>query len=449
MMRWIRWKFVAPRLAILTLLAVVLYLAVPPLVRWSLITSGQAAFGAKVDIGDVQWSPWNGSFVVHDLAVADPERPLLNLFVADCAVFEVEPGSLAKKRFVVSRGVMDGIEFGTPRTSSGALDAATGNGAADVLVKLAGSASDQGQAWLASYWPNLQAKLEEDLRREFQSVALAEELQRRWPAAYQQYDARVDGLLGRCRKIEAAVREARENPLRNLAELRQATQEIHRLHGDLDRLVADLEGLSPQLDRQRQAIWDAWAADRRKLQEGFALDPASAEAVTDYLLEREVAGHISTIVDWVERVRSLVPAGGSVPEPRRHRGANVLFAGLRVHPDYLVRTLELHGTGRHAGQPFELTGTITGLTSQPARYGRPTLVKLASRGSAEMQIEAAIDRTGAAPVDRFAIRFPNLRRPELQLGKEGSFALNLSAGRNEVEADFEVGRPRVAGSWTC
>lgn len=436
MMRWIRWSYVAPRLATLALLAVALYVVMPAVIRWSLTSSGRVAFGAKVDVSDVECSILDSSIVVRNLAVADSSERQSNLFAADRLALEIEPSSLAKKRLVVRRGSIEGLEVGTPRASSRELDEAGGGGASALLVKLADSAADRGKTWLAAYWSNLRMRVQEDLKRDFQSVALADELTRRWPAAYEKYDARLQDILSRGGEIEAKIRAARENPLRNLAELKRATQRIDQLDRDLGQLVDDLRGVAPDLQQQRQAVWDAWQEDQQTLENGFTLDPTSPRAVTDYLLQEELSARVKTIVTWIERARRLVPAKRRMRQPKRHRGVNFHFAGVQRHPEYLIRSLEFHGMGRNHGQRFELTGTILGLSTEPSAYGRPTVVRISGRGAVGMEVLASLDRTGDLPLDRFVIRCGTLQRPDLELGRPDAFALTLAGGRDMMHADL-------------
>jgi uncharacterized protein (TIGR03545 family) len=141
-----------------------------------------------------------------------------------------------------------------------------------------------------------------------------------------------------------------------------------------------------------------------------------------------------------------VPTIRSDPEPRRHRGRDVVFAGLKRHPDYLVRTIDLHGSGRHEGDRFELAGTITSLSTQPSLNDRPTLVKLVGRGSVELDLQAALECTGAAPADRFSMRFSAARRKALQLGQVESLALTLAEGSDEIAADLTLRESELTGT---
>ena len=49
----IRWKYVGPRLAVVLVLLMSLHFGLDPLLRWGMISAGQAVTGARVDVAAV------------------------------------------------------------------------------------------------------------------------------------------------------------------------------------------------------------------------------------------------------------------------------------------------------------------------------------------------------------------------------------------------------------
>jgi uncharacterized protein (TIGR03545 family) len=105
---------------------------------------------------------------------------------------------------------------------------------------------------------------------------------------------------------------------------------------------------------------------------------------------------------------------------------DVLFAGLRPRPDFLIRKLTLEGEGQLHHQPFQFSGTAEGLTSQPALYGQPTVLKLEVGGAAEMLVEAVLDRTQEVAHDRITVECPELDEPGRVLGQPERLTLAIS-----------------------
>jgi hypothetical protein len=51
----IRWSYVIPRLGAVIAILVSMAVLAPRIAKWTMVRVGQAAIGAKVDLGDFRW----------------------------------------------------------------------------------------------------------------------------------------------------------------------------------------------------------------------------------------------------------------------------------------------------------------------------------------------------------------------------------------------------------
>ena len=118
-----------------------------------------------------------------------------------------------------------------------------------------------------------------------------------------------------------------------------------------------------------------------------------------------------------------------------------------LHPGNLEGSPAIDSERRIAGedQQVKIVGTVIGLTTQPKRYGRPTLVKLAASGAAKVQIDASFDRTGDLPLDRITIDCPALRIPGQTLGDDRLLAFDLAPSTARVEAELTLAGDQLNG----
>ena len=100
----IRWKYVAPRLAALSIVMLVALLSVDVILKFSIIQAGQLAVGARVEIGTVDTSLRRADLEIHHLAVAHPEAPMKNLVQADRAVLNLDVGAALRSAGHVPAG---------------------------------------------------------------------------------------------------------------------------------------------------------------------------------------------------------------------------------------------------------------------------------------------------------------------------------------------------------
>jgi uncharacterized protein (TIGR03545 family) len=120
-MKIIRWKAVVPTVIFLLLLVLFIVFFLDGVLKWTMVKSGEAVFGARVSIASVTTKFRATSLAVHGLEVADKSEPMKNLFQLDDAVFDAEALPLLEKRVIIDQASITGVKFGTPRKSSGAL----------------------------------------------------------------------------------------------------------------------------------------------------------------------------------------------------------------------------------------------------------------------------------------------------------------------------------------
>ena len=120
----------------------------------------------------------------------------------------------------------------------------------------------------------------------------------------------------------------------------------------------------------------------------------------------------------------MTPTGK--PSPRvvdRSRGVDVRFLGVRERPDLLIRSLDVSGSAQLAGRPVEVSGVVTGLTTQPHLHGSPLQLTLSTTGGAKLEVRGELDRTSDTPTETVQIDCPNFGVPELTLGPAAGLTL--------------------------
>ena len=439
----INWKYVAPRLAVVIAVALFLWLGLNPLLHHWLVSGGQAVTGAKVDIGRVRTSVLATELRVDDLQVADPADPLKNLFAADELVLDVDSTALLRRQIVVEEGRLSGLRIGGARTTSGELEAGE-RLKLPIDLQLSGDQMAQfGRRWL-QYAGEM---LVEQLVAELETVRLTNELLHRWPAEYGRLEARGDALRRRVEALRRAVSEASRNPLRNIETIRTAADEVAAIEQQLHELRSEADRLHHQARRDHASLRAAQQRDVARVKRTLKLEQLDPQALSDYLLGEEQSRRLAELISWIEWGRRHLPQSDddSGFEPERARGENILFAGLEQTPDFLIRSLVLDGTGTFAGRRLQYKGTASGLTNQPARYGKPMVLRLQTSGEAQLLVEAVFDRTGRLPHDRVTIHCPAIAQPQRLLGNQEQLALAVAPSNLQLTAFVELKGDYIAG----
>jgi uncharacterized protein (TIGR03545 family) len=443
-----RYSYLIPRLVMLLALCLFLQYGLDPCLTLLFRQVGQSAVGAKVDIGRIQSALLHGRLHLMDVQIADPKSPQKNLIEFERASFQLNNRALRARRFVVQEGAISGIAFGTLRDESGQLeripeeDTVSDSSLANYRDQWLRDAGDEAQLW----FDDLQKRLEADLRDEFESIPLAEQLRERWTAEYERRRLEVDQWEDRIKGYRQLTESIRRDPLRHLPSLPQHLQEVERLMAEIDGFRGDLIGLGQQVEADRAAVERAKEHDLQRVKELTRLDQIDPTALSEYLLSEQLAERVELLRGWIDRGRQMFDLVLRPPALNQHRSRGVDFVfGGEDYPTLLIERLALSGQFATGGEMVEFAGFATDITHQPKRLGRPAVLEFNTRGSIVAQVRAEADRTTLRPRYRYTIRCPRLRQPTTQLGDPRQFAVALAEGNGALWCDIHVEDDQVAG----
>lgn len=416
-MRVFRWGYLLPRLAILCVLWAASEHGVAWLLKWSITSAGPTITGARVEVADVRASLLHTRLAIKGLQIADPDRAMHNLASAELVELDLDTSALLRKKAVVNHGIVRGLRFSTPRIESGHLPA-TEIGEVCAFTDNSfdpGStaASDIAANWLA----DIEQKLSLDARAQLESVRLAEELAKKWPAEYDSLSAAATQLKAEVEQLTIDTKAANQNPLRNADFLRTLPTRIKALQQQARDLQTRLRSLPGLIDDDRERVLAARERDERFIREKFNVESLDARDLAAYLLNEQLNGPVDELIEWLRWARRLVPSKSEAPKFERSRGEDILFAGVKQFPDLLVRTVDVHGVARFEGRPLEIAGTLTDFTTDPQLHGKPLRLRLVTRGALPVQVQAIVDRTGQTPRDELLAVCNGLALPKLSLGQ--------------------------------
>lgn len=446
----IRWSYLVPRLVLLAVAIVLVWLGLDPLLRSTMIRLGERTLGAKIRIGELKTSLAAAGLRLRDVQVANPQEPMKNLFEAAEIRLNFDTGTLLHRKFVVGEGSIKGLRLNTERTTPGTVDRK--GGLLDLLpddlaVRIdPGRLAEFGQAWLDRFALAVKREIAEDVEQ-LQSVRLARELSRRWPAELGRMEVRADEIKTRADRLQALAQKGGGDPLKNLEHIERIISDVESLEREIAEFRSEVQRLRQQADKDRDAVVAARDQDLRQLREQFRLDELESGGLSELLLGQELAERIRTLAAVIRRVRGLLPrdAEDQVPNPIRARGIDVVFAGLAPQPDFLIRTLAIEGEGSARGRKLQFQGTAQGLTSQPALYGQPAVLSVTVQGPVAMQIEALLDHTRPVPRDCVNVECPCLVQPKRLLGRPGQLAMTVSPGTARISIQLELSGDDLIG----
>ena len=437
----IRWKYVLPRLVLLLLVGLALTYGSGPLLHWSLVASGQAALGAKVEIAEVRTNWVTTSVEMENIQIADRGNPMTNLLEADRVRLDLDAAHLLRKRYVIEHADLEGVRFGTPRETSGALEVAPPSDEPTWSDQVVDSATREASQRLDAWFDNLQVQGLEKLEEELETVRLAQELSVRWPREYNEMRVRITALETRVKRLRETVERPNTNPLRLAQILSQASVDVQETLSEIDVLRGEMQRLARQVPADRQALTDAQRRDREKLGYLVELPKIDGETITDTLFGKEQVDQVEGVMSWVTWIRQIVPNPDTDFQAPRTHGVDVRFAGATEHPVFWLQEATISGSldsslSTTASRDFR--GQLFDLSSHPQRLGRPTRLELETTGASPAIVHAEIDRTGAVKRDHFVIELPHIPMGERTIGRPDGIAMAVPAGELAVTLNLTL-----------
>lgn len=440
-LKFIRWKYVAPRLAILLVLGLVVRFTLDPVLKWAVVTGGESAVGAKVEVAELQTSLWDGELKVSGLAIANPQSPMRNLLESSDSQLLVDVNALLHGRVVVTDGQVNGLQFDTDRETSGALAEAevsedSGPSAFDPLLD---SAAEMGEQW----FDQLGDRLDTDIADQLQSPRVAKELKDRWPQQYAQMQQQVKSIQQRGKELEKSIREVKANPLRGLERLPELQKDLAALQTEVKSVQQQVGNLPKQAEADRQAVMEARKQDEALLRQKLKLGTIDGDGLTQTLLGQPVSEGLASALGWISWARDQVPSNPAKDKASRGRGTTVLFTPPQ--PRYLVKQIQLQGSAQLNGQPLQLVGTLTGASDAPQLLDEPTRLELRGSKALEMNVEVVMDRRGEVATDQLHLNCPQLAMAPRTMGNAKKFAVEMGEGVADFRIDLEFVGESLSG----
>ena len=449
--RVFRWRAIGPLLLFALLGAVLWVLFADRIARRSAEKIGTAIVGAKVEIQDLHIDLANGDVTVRGLTVASPHEALKNLLQADELVADIDILPLLEKKVVIDRLAANGLRFGTPRATDGRVP---GSPESSVSGRVMGEARDWAQRFQIPALQLATGKIDVatlDPRR-LSAIPAAEALSARADSSRRAWQTGLDSLrlgatldsatatLARLKTARATDLAALNEARRAIDQLKQARNRVTTLERSVTGGLADLRAGVAGLDSAKQRDY-AFARGLLKLP---SLD---APEIGIALFAPTAVAQFQRALYWTQLARAhmppgLLPRADAGPPRSRRSGSTVRFPREHALPGFLLRTAELSfQLDPTAPQPTSYAGRLTGLTSDPALYGRPTLFEASAPA---VTAGAMLDHVHATARDTAGATVQGVRIPVFQLP---SLPMRLDPGQGTVQLGFALRGDTIRARW--
>ncbi len=463
-MKIFRWKAIGPLLLFLLILGVLVWLFAEPIAKDTTEEVSTELLGTQVDVGQLDIIAKEASVDLRALQVADPFNLSKNLVEAAEIRLKLNPEALAEKKFVVERFALRGMRFGTTRETP--ARPVEGDGFAPQALRQVRQWAKQFDVPLLKLTPIdtiRQLALNPTQLGSVQAaqgmLARTDSTRRALDQGFQQVD--LGGTVDSARAL--ADRLAATNPKQlGLDGTRRAIEDVRSTLGRIEAAKKRLEGLERQVRGGVEGLGaglSSLEAARRKDYE-FArsllkLPSFSAPDIGNAFFGQVSVDRFQQALYWAQLARHYMPPGllpreDKGPDRLRASGTTVRYPKEREWPSFLM---QLGRIDFAIGGDTPLTGayeaSVQGLTSAPALYGKPTVVRArrsaAGSAIASIDVDAVIDHVRPDRVrDSVNARLRGVELPDFNLP---GLPFRLMPGVGTSSLTFALRGDQVRGRW--
>ena len=464
-MRLIRWKALVPLLLLVIVVVAVSWLFLDAAVRRGVEYVGTEIVGARVDLAGAHVAVTRGAVTLSGLEVTDPDHPMTNLVQADQIVADVRLLPLLEKKLIIDTVAVRGVRFGTSRRTSGALKrkSPTTGLVAQAVAQWAGriripSLSIQGVGGVIDV-----SRITPDSLR---TIAQARAIQQRADSLRQAWQAEVAGLDPRpqvdsAQALIARLKQADVKAL-GIAGTRDLISSARGTVGRLGQVADRLKGLQSQVTQGAGALQGDVSALAAARQADYAyasslvnLPSLGTPDLSPALFGEMALAHIRPVLYWLELAQQYIPPGLDPRRevgPRRARaaGTTVRFPLAHQDPAFLLVYGDADATvGGTSAAAARYVARLTGLTTAPSVYGRPTTFLAertgAARGPQAGRVVAVLNHVRAPARDSVSAALDGVALPTVALPAAGA---RLALGSGSVALTLALSGDNLNGSMT-
>jgi uncharacterized protein (TIGR03545 family) len=420
----------------------VVFFCFDPLLKMALVSGGQAANGAKVDVGALRTRWLKGTLAITDVQVASAEEPMKNSVSFSEALFQLDVSAALRGKAVVRQASIKGIRFGTARKRDGRLPRTPPSKLSLAVREKLGFQKTESVG--AQVKGNVAAEVDAaklgGLKKVEDAKAKAAEVEARWkakPDEAKAIEAEAKDIAEKLKALNSGGSDA-ASILRKAKDAQELQARIKALHARVDAVKKDAQN---DLGAVAAAVKEADELRKKDLNGLLAaaglptLDPAD---LTRRLLGPQAAGKLASLLKWVRWAREKAAArkAAAPPPVARRAGVDIEFPRKHSYPQFLLEKATLDGQldKELAGRDLKLGGMLTGVTSNPVLYGKPARLTLAG-ADAELTLN-------------LEARLEQQQEPTavvLEFDGSGFPLAGMELGDGEVGGALKGGRARVKG----
>jgi uncharacterized protein (TIGR03545 family) len=470
-MKMIRWSGLIVFIVIVGLITIFSLFFLDGIIKGIIEDRASLAVGARVEIDDLRFKIFGLRVDMQNLQVANPEEPMRNSVEIGSLAFDLGAAPLLKKKIVIEHMKVLGLAWNTPRKTSGALPPRLQKKleAREKPLDAGAKAEKRVEECVLpnfSILADLKKRSPEELLKgvNLQSAAFLSDYPKKVSAAKETWENRLKELPTReeIQKDVKSFQTLKDERPKDLTQLPAYLEKVNALQKKINdtrkTLTTAQQEFQTEMNRLKTSLQEVEKlkdGDVKTVMAKLGVQIPSATDLICVLLGKEVAHKVNWALGMYRKLSQYTSKGKpkeekEEPEPKpvpRMKGMDVRFPITQGYPDFLLEWAEFSARPDMKKAPgvfaFEkLAGELRGLTSHPAIYGKPTLVKLngsmVGNLAKDFALAGQFDHRKTVAEDRIDLNIKELRIEQAGTSSPQESSLRLASALLNVKGSLGV-----------
>lgn len=398
-MKIIRWSFLLTTIVIIALITIFNILFFDKILKKAIISAGQFAVGAKVEIDYLKTSFKNCSVTINGFRAADKNNYFKNLVDIEKARFDVRFAPLLRKKVVIDEMSLDGLRWQTDRKTSGELPKEKKSNKESKFAKMFKSAKEKTVAEFNDL-PSVEMfnKIQDQIKNfdinkliedsGLSSIKEVEKVSADLQNKYKSYQDKVNNFNyeEKINKAKALVDDISKSKFGSLADIANTAKKVNELKAmkkEFDDILTELNNakkdINSTIDVTKQ-IKNTVTNDVNMICEKISIPTLNTKNISQMIFGTKWVNRVENVLYYISIIKQYIPEGSDEEAKevkQRALGRDIIFRE-KLYPSLLISLMKVTGTTAKTKeeQGIDFSGLIKNISSSPSLVGAPITLEL-------------------------------------------------------------------------
>lgn len=399
-MKIIRWSFLIITAIIIALIAILNILFFDKILKKIIISAGQTAVGAKVEIDYLKTSFKNCSVTINGFRAADKNNYFKNLVDIEKVRFDVRFAPLLRKKVVIDEMSVDGLRWQTDRKTSGELPKKKKSNEESKFSKMFKSAKDKTVTEFNNL-PSVETfnKIQDQIKNfdinkliedsGLSSIKEVEKVSQDLQNKYKSYQDKVNNFnyeekINKAKTLADELSKSKFGSIADIANTAKKVNELKVIKKEFDDILTELNNakkdISATIDVTKQ-IKNTVTNDVNMICEKISIPTLNTKNISQMIFGTKWVSRVEKTLYYISIIKQYIPEGSEEKEVKevkqRALGRDILFRE-KLYPSLLISLMKLSGTTAKTKeeQGIDFSGLIKNISSSPSLVNAPITLEL-------------------------------------------------------------------------